>query len=497
MKKNVSTTLMTASLATVIGLGGAALVNPITALAVGPEDVPTFEELNDPIQLELDRLSSKYPEFSVLIDLYYDRFGEVPDVNSAQFKEFVIAYYGEMPTVKPAEDKTSLTDDYVIVGERIVPNKRKIDPEVKKAIDEARAELENYASAKVEEAKETGLFNEEELGRIKRNLSDVYTSPFSFHLSPDKYDEPEIEITLESVAKDKKDHKSAIDDIAEDWIISKKEEIKLEKELGPLHYPKLKRIHFLNDLSELDKDIMSSDILPSKDKQEYATKTKKIREQAIADIKKADTEEQIESIYGNAYESLWSLHNHYNKIMQPVYEGKYIPKFDEFYAGISKPMTPEEYKKIIETANGIVDGTVKIPANIPVAPGLGGDSSFDIAVRMTPYAEARLAEYGRPNIAEVSEVEKSSNIYQSDFAAWSRGKYKKAIAEYKKAHAVANSNNAVDSNESTQNTSDSKKSYEPKHMKKSATPETADVTAGVAAYLLGGLGLGLVSRKKK
>ena len=44
---------------------------------------------------------------------------------------------------------------------------------------------------------------------------------------------------------------------------------------------------------------------------------------------------------------------------------------------------------------------------------------------------------------------------------------------------------------------DSKTSNEPKHMKKSATPETADVTAGVAAYLLGGLGLGLVTRKKK
>ena len=44
---------------------------------------------------------------------------------------------------------------------------------------------------------------------------------------------------------------------------------------------------------------------------------------------------------------------------------------------------------------------------------------------------------------------------------------------------------------------DSKTSNEPKHMKKSATPETADVTAGIAAYLVGGLGLGLVSRKKK
>ncbi len=473
MKKNVCTALLSASLVTMIGLGGASFVHPTVAFA-GDKDNPTAEVIakdKERMDRAVESIKSRYPKIAGQIDGYYKKFNYIPDIYSDHFKQYVKESSDSTP-----EDKSSVHDESA-----------HNEAAIQEAIEQARSELDEYAASKFEEVKNTGLFDDDELSRIKRNLSD-HNGPDAFHSPYGRIDEPQN--TLDSVDEYKKEYKSHIDKAAKNWIDHKKEAIELEKELGPLWYFKSENLRFLDDSDELDKGIMSSDILPSKDKQEYAAQSKKIREQAKADIKKANDIEQIDSIYRKAKNSLWDLRDDYEHLMQPVYEGKYDPKFDEFYAGISKPMTPEEYKKIIEIANGIVEGTIEIPTNIPTVPGLSGDKPLDIAVRMTPYAEARLAEYGRPNMPEISEVEKYSNIYQSDFMAWGRGKYKSAIAEYMKSQAV------TDKSESTQNIAKSKVSAEPKHMKKSATPKTADVTAGVAAYLLGGLGLGLVSRKK-
>ncbi len=129
MKKNVSTVLMSATLATVIGLGGVAIANPALAFAVGPEDVPTVDELMDPVKLELERLSRENPDVSVQISLYYNKFGKVPDINSAEFKQFVIDSYGGKtsiltPTDENAPDKPHKKHDGPVIFIDETPEER-------------------------------------------------------------------------------------------------------------------------------------------------------------------------------------------------------------------------------------------------------------------------------------------------------------------------------------------------------------------------------------
>ena len=372
----------------------------------------------------------------------------------------------------------------------------KVSPEIQAAIKEAGADLDKHVSVKLEELNKTGLFDDEELNDIKTDLTSTYAYILTLGRSLE-----EDEFPLDSLAKEKKYTESKIDKKAQDHIERKKEEIKLEKEFGPLWRSKSSSIDALDWISEPAREIKNFEILPSKDKKECIAKFYEIRDKAKAEIRKANSEEEVDSIFEPARQSLNDLSAHYLKIIQPVLEGKYDPKFNEFYAAISKPLTPEEYKKIIELANGIANGTVEVPKNIPVYYGIwgatAGDNPFDIAIKMTPYAGARLAEYGRPNIPEVTELEANSLMSSRDFMPKERGKYKNVIAEYKKAHPEVDQTSTTKEAKSTQNISESKKAKSLKVVQKTSVPQTADVTAGFAAYVLGAMGLGLVSRKKK
>ncbi len=113
MKKNVSTILMTATLATVIGLGGAVCVNQMTANPTVAYADELDDLLNNKEQIALDNLMGQNPDLSGDILKYYRKYGVLPDVNSAQFKQYVEDVeksYGEIPTTTPTEE-TTLAED--------------------------------------------------------------------------------------------------------------------------------------------------------------------------------------------------------------------------------------------------------------------------------------------------------------------------------------------------------------------------------------------------
>ncbi len=474
MKKNVCTALLSASLVTMIGLGGASFVHPTVAFA-GDKDQPSAEVIardKERMDKAVESIKSEYPKIADQIDGYYKKFNCVPDIYSDHYKQYV----------KESSDATP--EDMASAHDELANN----EAAIQEAIDQARSELDEYAATKIEEAKNTGLFDDIELNRFKRSIT-RYKDPDAFRTPYGRIEEPQN--TLESVDEYKKEYKSSMDEAVKDWIAYEKESIELQKELGPLWVEKRDAIEKLDRCEWMFNSIDESGVLSRKDKQQFSSKYNKILDQAKDDIKKSNNKLEIHTIGSKAHDSLEELRLAYSKKIYEIESAStYKPELDEFFAEISKPMTPEEYKQIIDLANEIENGTKATPDRYRMIAGYNGWNAFDVAIHMTPYAEAKLTEYGRPDMPTITDIEKRSSAYDCNFREFSRGHYKNAIEQYKKAHAVA------DKEESTQNIAKSKISAEPKHMKKSATPNTADVTAGVAAYLLGGLGLGLVSRKK-
>ncbi len=223
---------------------------------------------------------------------------------------------------------------------------------------------------------------------------------------------------------------------------------------------------------------------------------------------------------------------------------KYDPAKKDYYAAISKPLTTSEYQAILDLAKKFE--SEKIDVRFPVV------SYLYAAITRTPYAYDRLVEYGRPDMpGGLTDIEMIDEFATRGFDSYRRGAHSAAIAEYKKVEGIKDDNSSTppsistptdkgDKNQqtgpstetttspkvptSTQkdtqsekdtqkpesgNQKDVKTAVQGTEVKKASTnkaeqnqqkkssvlPATGDA-AGLMSFVIGGLGLGLVSRKK-